>query len=558
MKQKNKKLIFFLHFFVDSVIYNYRVLGGSNMSIKLEYMNIKDCTNVYRNLSVAELTEFAVNRGEGTLSDKGALVVNTGKYTGRSPKDRFIVKQKSTENKINWGDVNLPVDESVFDELYSEVVEYLKAKDVFVFDGLVGAMKEYNLPIRVVCEYASQALFSNQLFRRPNSTDLIDFQPEFHVVSAPGFKARGKEHGVNSEAFIIVNFDKKIVLIGGTQYSGEIKKSIFSVMNFLLPEKGVMPMHCSANIGKDGNTAVFFGLSGTGKTTLSADPDRKLIGDDEHGWCEKGVFNFEGGCYAKTIKLNKEKEQEIYNAIKFGTILENVVLDSHKKPDYDSNKYTENTRAAYPLDYIDNVEKSGTGSNPNTIIFLTADAFGVMPPISKLSKEADMYHFMSGYTSKVAGTERGITEPKATFSACFGEPFMLMNPSVYAKLLGENIDKHNTEVYLVNTGWLNGGYGKGSRIKLSYTRAMVKAALEGKLKHVKYSKHPIFKVLIPSECPGVPKEILDPKNTWENKEEYDAKALKLAEKFKENFSKFKNVPQEIIEAGPEMRMLQYI
>ncbi|AKN33508.1 phosphoenolpyruvate carboxykinase [Clostridium carboxidivorans P7] len=527
------------------------------MELKLEYINIKSCKSVYRNLTVSELTEFAIKREEGILSNKGALVVNTGKYTGRSPKDRFIVKQNSIENKVNWGETNLPIDEIVFDKFYDEVTEYLENKDVFVFDGFVGAMKEYNLPIRVICENASQALFSNQLFRRPNLEDLTNFHPQFHVVSAPGFKAKGKEDGINSEAFIIINFDKKIILIGGTQYSGEIKKAIFSVMNFLLPEKGVLPMHCSANIGEDKKTAVFFGLSGTGKTTLSADPERKLIGDDEHAWCNDGIFNFEGGCYAKTIKLDKEKEHEIYNAIKFGTMLENVVLDENGQPDYNSNKYTENTRAAYPLEYVDNIEKSGMGGSPETIIFLTADAFGVMPPISKLSKEAAMYHFMSGYTSKVAGTERGINEPKATFSACFGEPFMLMNPSVYAELLGEKIDKYNTEVYLVNTGWLNGGYGRGNRIKLSYTRAMVKAALEGRLKDVEYLEHPIFKVLMPLECPGVPSEILNPKNTWEDKEEYDYKAVALAEKFKENFKKFKNVPKEIIEAGPEIKIVQY-
>ena len=527
------------------------------MNINLEYLNISNYKNLYRNLSVAELTEFAVKRGEAVLSDKGALVVNTGKYTGRSPKDRFIVKQESVENKINWGNVNLPIDEEVFNKLYDKVIEYLKEKDVFVFDGFVGAMKEYTLPIRVVCERASQAMFANQLFRRPSVADLMDFAPEFNVVSAPGFKANGAEDGINSEAFILVNFDKKVILIGGTQYSGEIKKSIFSIMNFLLPEKGVMPMHCSANIGDDGKTAVFFGLSGTGKTTLSADPERRLIGDDEHGWSEKGVFNFEGGCYAKAIKLDKEKEKEIYNAIKFGTILENVVLHNNRKPNYDSNMYTENTRAAYPLEYIENIEKSGVGGNPNTIIFLTADAFGVMPPISKLSKEAAMYHFMSGYTSKVAGTERGITEPKATFSACFGEPFMLMNPAVYAELLGEKIDKYNTEVYLVNTGWLSGGYGKGDRIKLSYTRAMVKAALAGNLTNAKFVEHPIFKISMPTECPGVPTEILNPRNTWEDKEEYDAKALELAEKFNENFKKFNNVPESIIKAGPETKEIQY-
>lgn len=528
------------------------------MNINLEYLNITDYKNLYRNLSVSELTEFTVNRGEAVLSDKGALVVNTGKYTGRSPKDRFIVKQKSVEDKINWGNVNLPIDEVVFNKLYDKVIEYLKEKDIFVFDGFVGAMKEYTLPIRVVCECASQAMFANQLFRRPTVSDLMNFVPKFNVISAPGFKANGAEDGINSEAFILVNFDKKVILIGGTQYSGEIKKSIFSIMNFLLPQKGVMPMHCSANIGMDSKTTVFFGLSGTGKTTLSADPERRLIGDDEHGWSDNGVFNFEGGCYAKTINLDKEKEKEIYGAIKFGTILENVVLHNNRRPDYDSNMYTENTRAAYPLEYIDNIEKSGVGGNPNTIIFLTADAFGVMPPIAKLSKETAMYHFMSGYTSKVAGTERGIMEPKATFSACFGEPFMLMNPAVYAELLGEKIDKYNTEVYLVNTGWLSGGYGKGSRIKLSYTRAMVKAALDGKLTNAKFDEHPVFKISIPTECPGVPSEILDPKNTWEDKEAYDAKVLELAEKFNENFKKFNNVSESIIKAGPEIRKVQYV
>jgi len=528
------------------------------MSINLEYLNINDYKNLYRNLSVPELTEFAINRGEGVLSDKGALVVNTGKYTGRSPKDRFIVKQKSVEGKINWGDVNLPINEVVFDKLYDKVVKYLKEKDIFVFDGFVGAMKEYTLPIRVVCEYASQAMFANQLFRRPNVADLMNFVPEFNVIAAPGYKANGAEDGINSEAFILVNFDKKVVLIGGTQYAGEIKKAVFSIMNFLLPEKGVMPMHCSANIGKDNKTTVFFGLSGTGKTTLSADPERRLIGDDEHGWSDNGVFNFEGGCYAKTIKLDKEKEKEIYGAIKFGTLLENVVLNNNRIPDYESNKYTENTRAAYPLEYIDNIEKSGVGGNPNTIIFLTADAFGVMPPIAKLSKEGAMYHFMSGYTSKVAGTERGIIEPKATFSACFGEPFMLMNPAVYAELLGKKIDKYKTEVYLVNTGWLSGGYGKGDRIKLSYTRSMIKAALDGELTNAEFEEHPIFKILIPKECPGVPSEILDPRNTWGDKEAYDAKALELAEKFNENFKKFKNVSDSIVEAAPRLNEVQYV
>lgn len=517
---------------------------------ELKNMGITTSKNVYRNLSIPELVEKALERGEGVLSDTGALVVKTGKYTGRSPKDRFIVRQKSVDDKINWGDVNLPTTEEVFDNLYNKVMNYLKDKDLFVFDGYVGAMKEYSLPIRVVNELASQALFSNQLFRRLNKEELENHKPEFTVIAAPGYKCRGKEDGVNSEAFVLINFDKKIILIGGTHYAGEIKKSVFSVMNYLMPEKNVFPMHCSANVGQDGNTAIFFGLSGTGKTTLSADPERQLIGDDEHGWCDKGVFNFEGGCYAKTIRLDKEKEADIYNALKFGSLLENVVLDENRTPDYDDGRYTENTRGAYPINYINNVKLDGIGKQPNTVIFLTADAFGVIPPISKLTKEAAMYHFMSGYTSKLAGTERGITEPQATFSACFGEPFMLRNPAVYAELLGEKMKENDTEVFLVNTGWIAGGYGVGPRMNLKYTRAMVRAAIEGKLRDVEYEEHPIFKILMPKSCPNVPSELLNPKNTWEDKEAYDKKAKELAQKFEENFKKFKDVPDEIKNAGP--------
>ncbi|WP_125154711.1 phosphoenolpyruvate carboxykinase (ATP) [Clostridium rectalis] len=520
------------------------------MGISLEYLGIKKCKNLFRNLPVSTLIEMSVNKGEGVLCENGALVVDTGKYTGRSPEDRFIVKQKSTEEKINWGKVNKPTTEEVFNKLYDEVIKYLEDKDLFIFDGFVGTMREHNLPTRIVCEYAYQSLFVHQLFVRPSKEELENFIPEFSVIAAPGFKSKGKEDGVNSEAFVLINFDKKVVLIGGTKYAGEIKKSMFTVMNFLLPEQGVFPMHASSNIGKKGDTAIFFGLSGTGKTTLSADPFRKLIGDDEHGWCQDGVFNFEGGCYAKTIKLSRENEKEIFDAIKFGTLLENVVLDEHKKPNYDDGSRTENTRAAYPINYIDNAELTGTGSIPSTIIFLTADAFGVMPPISKLTKEQAMYHFMSGYTSKVAGTERGITEPKATFSACFGEPFMPMNPSIYAQLLGEKIEKYGTNVFLVNTGWLYGGYGKGDRIKLSYTRAMITAALEGKLERVEFNEHPIFKILMPNECEGVPKEILNPENTWENKVDYKKMAMGLANRFIENFKKFKNVPDDIRKAGP--------
>lgn len=522
------------------------------MSENISCINIENNGTLHCNLPVSELVKYSLERNEGILAENGALVINTGKYTGRSPKDRFIVKQSSIENKINWGNINIPISEDVFLNLYNKVNAYLKNKDLFVFNGFVGAMKEYRLPIRVVCECASQAMFANQIFIRPTNDELENHVPEFTIISVPNFKARGKEDKVNSEAFIMVNFDRKIILIGGTQYSGEIKKSMFSVMNFLMPLKGVFPMHCSANMGQDGDTTVFFGLSGTGKTTLSADPERKLIGDDEHGWCDSGIFNFEGGCYAKTIKLSKEREKEIYNAIKFGTVLENVVLDGHNIPDYDDSSRTENTRAAYPVEFIENAELSGLGKIPKTIIFLTADAFGVMPPICRLTKETAMYYFMSGYTSKVAGTERGIVEPVATFSACFGEPFMLMNPSVYAKLLGDKIEKYKTEVYMINTGWLAGGFGKGDRIRLSYTRSMVKAAIEGKLKTIKYVEHPVFKVMMPIECPNVPSDILNPRNTWKNKEAYDIKAEELAQRFCENFKKFKNVPKEVVNAGPRV------
>lgn len=518
--------------------------------MNLNYLGINKFAKIYRNFSPASLVEEAIKNGEGTLSSSGALVVNTGKYTGRSPKDRFIVKEPSVSELINWGDTNLPISEEVFDNLYSQVINYLEDKKLYIFDGYVGAMKDYSMNIRVINEYASEALVATQLFRRYDENNLNDFKEDFTLIAAPGFKAKGAEDGVNSEAFIIINFDKKIILIGGTQYAGEIKKSVFSVMNFILPTKGILPMHCSANTGSDGNTAIFFGLSGTGKTTLSADPERKLIGDDEHGWCESGIFNFEGGCYAKTIKLDKDKEVEIYEALKFGALLENVVLNDKKEPLFDDDSLTENTRGAYPIEYIKNVELSGVGVNPNTIIFLTADAFGVIPPISKLSKEGAMYHFMSGYTSKLAGTERGITKPKATFSACFGEPFMLMKPEVYAKLLGEKIADNNTEVYLVNTGWTGGEYGVGNRMNLTYTRAMVKAAVEGALKDAKFDYDQKFNVLIPREVPNVPSNILNPRNTWSDKEAYDRKSDELISQFHKNFEKFHGVSDEIIKAAP--------
>lgn len=517
----------------------------------IESLGIINSKNVYRNLPVSKLVEKAILRGEGSLTNTGALAVTTGKYTGRSPEDRFISDEPSVHNDIDWGKVNMPIGPEVFDRIYDKLAAYLQNREIFIFDGFAGADKEYRLPIRVINEYASQNLFMHNLLIRPGEEELKNFVPEFTLICAPGFKAVPGIDGTHSEAFILISFEKKAIIIGGSKYAGEMKKSVFTVMNYLLPRRNVLPMHCSANIGYDGDVALFFGLSGTGKTTLSADPDRKLIGDDEHGWCENGVFNFEGGCYAKCINLSMENEPQIWNAIKFGSVVENVIYSEDMEPDYSDSSLTENTRAGYPVDYIPNAELSGVGGHPKTIIFLTADAFGVLPPISKLTKEQAMYHFMSGYTSKLAGTERGITEPRATFSTCFGAPFMPYHPSVFAKLLGEKIQKYNSRVYLINTGWSGGPYGVGQRIKLKFTRAMVTAALEGKLDGVNYKLHPVFNVLVPETCPIVPDEILDPKITWKDPEQYEQSARALAKRFAENFKKFKNVPENIIGAGPK-------
>lgn len=520
--------------------------------LSLDLNEVLSSGKTHYNLSVAQLVEAAIRRGEGMLTASGALRAETGKYTGRSPKDKFIVDEPSVHDKISWGAVNQPIDEAKFDKLYHDVLEYLNGKELFVFDGFAGADPAYRLPIRVVNEYAWHNLFVHQLFVRPSAEELKEHQPGFTVIAAPGFEAKPAVHGTNSETFIIINFSQKTVLIGGTKYAGEMKKSIFSVMNYLLPEKQVLSMHCSANVGEKGDVALFFGLSGTGKTTLSADPNRRLIGDDEHGWSDKGVFNIEGGCYAKCINLSEEKEPQIWNAIKFGSVLENVVIDEETRiPDYDSGKLTENTRAAYPVDYIPGAMIPGTAGHPNVIVFLTADAFGVLPPIAKLTKEQAMYHFLSGYTSKLAGTERGVTEPEATFSTCFGAPFLPLQPSVYAEMLGEKISKHNVQVYLVNTGWSGGPYGVGKRMNLAYTRAMVTAAINGTLQDTDYTIDPVFGLAVPNEVPGVPSEVLMPRNTWANKEEYDQKAKELAARFVKNFAKFEGVAKEIAEAGPK-------
>ncbi|HLR02066.1 MAG TPA: phosphoenolpyruvate carboxykinase (ATP) [Virgibacillus sp.] len=527
-----------------------------NTKIESSYLqHLLTHDRIEHNLSVPKLVERILERGEGDLTSTGAITANTGKYTGRSPKDKFIVMDTFSKDKIDWGAVNQPIDESVFEKLLKKVTEYLKTKsELYSFKGFAGADKQYRLPIQVVNEYAWHNLFSQQLFITPTEEELDNHQSEFTIISAPNFQADPKVDGTNSEAFVIISFKQRIVLIGGTKYAGEMKKSIFSVMNCLLPERNVLPMHCSSNVGEEGDVALFFGLSGTGKTTLSADPYRRLIGDDEHGWSPNGIFNIEGGCYAKCINLSEKKEPQIHGAIRFGSVLENVVIDPNTRiPDYDNTTHTENTRAAYTLENMDNIVTPSISGHPSTIIFLTADASGTLPPISKLSKAQAMYHFLSGYTSKLAGTERGITQPTATFSACFGSPFLPLAPTAYAKMLGDKIDHYHVNVFLVNTGWTGGVYGTGSRIKLSYTRAMVHAALEGELNNVETTKDDIFGLSIPTHVPGVPDYLLVPENTWKDKEAYQAEARALADKFHDNFTKFRGTNHEIENAGPSYR-----
>ena len=507
---------------------------------------------IHRNLPVAKLVDLAVQKNEGIVTSTGSLSVKTGKYTGRSPDDRYIVFDDETHENVDWGKVNHQFPPGKFEKLFEKMKNFVDGKELYVFDGFIGADPENRLPIRVINDHAWQNLFARQLFVRPSAAELESHQPEFTLMCINDFEAIPEVDGTNSNVFIIIDFTKKIVIIGGTRYAGEMKKSMFSVMNYILPSRGVFPMHCSANIGKNGDTALFFGLSGTGKTSLSADPDRMLIGDDEHGWSEKGSFNFEGGCYAKCINLKQEAEPQIWDAIKSGSVLENVVIDKQTlKPYFDDNSLTENTRVAYPLDYIPGAVIPSLGGHPKVIIFLTADALGVLPPMSRLTKEGAMYHFMSGYTSKLAGTERGIKEPKAVFSECFAAPFMPRPASVYAKMLGEKINSHNAIVYLINTGWSGGPYGVGSRIKIKYSRAMITAALTGALDVVKYRHDDLFNLDIPTECLNVPPEILNPKNIWIDKDSYNLSAKKLAQMFIENFTKFKEAPEEIRNAGPK-------
>jgi len=528
---------------------------GSKASARagLDTHGIEPRKDVHWNLSPAHLYEHALARGEGRLAHMGGFAAVTAPHTGRSPNDKFTVDESSTRDSVDWGGVNVPLSEEHFLTLRDEVVVFLSEQELFVRDARAGAHPGHGLDLRVVTHNAWHSLFAYNMFLRPTAEKLSSFQPDFTVLHAPGFQADPARHGTNSGTFIVVNFKERQVVIGGSNYAGEIKKSIFSVLNFMLPDQGVLPMHCSANVGDEGDTALFFGLSGTGKTTLSADPERGLIGDDEHGWGESGIFNFEGGCYAKTINLSPEGEPEIYQATQmFGTILENVILDEDTREiDFAHGGITENTRASYPLHYIPNAVEPSVGGHPRNVVFLTADAFGVLPPISRLSPEQAMYHFVSGYTAKVAGTERGITEPKATFSACFGAPFLPRHPGEYAAMLGERLREHRSNVWLVNTGWSGGGYGVGSRMKLAHTRAMVSAALSGELDGVATEADPVFGLHIPAKVPGVPTEVLNPRATWAHGGEYDAAAAKLAAMFKENFNHFEaHVPHGVKEAGP--------
>ena len=506
------------------------------------------------NLNTAALYEEVVRRDEGVIAAEGPLACRTGQHTGRSPNDKFIVREPSSEGEVAWGKVNRSMDPAQFDTLHRDLLASLTGRELFVQDCFAGADPKYRLAVRIITEFAWHSLFVRHMFivdSGPGSPG--SNAPQFTVIDSPSFKAEPSRHGTNSDVVIAVHFAKKLVLIGGSSYAGEMKKSIFSILNYLLPLQNVLPMHCSANVGPAGDTALFFGLSGTGKTTLSSDHERMLIGDDEHGWSDRGVFNFEGGCYAKTIRLSAEAEPQIYATTRrFGTVLENVVVDPETRAlDLDDDRWTENTRAAYPIDFIDNAVRSGQAGHPRNVVMLTADAFGVLPPISRLTPEAAMYHFLSGYTAKVAGTEKGVTEPKATFSTCFGAPFLPLAPSRYARMLGERIAQHQSRVWLVNTGWTGGPFGVGRRMKIGYTRAMICAALSGALDSVGYERDPIFNLDIPASCPNVPSEVLKPRSTWSDGAAYDAQAAKLARMFVENFRAFEGgVSAEVLAAGP--------
>ena len=529
--------------------------GKKNPNASAAEVGLGKVGEIHWNLSPAELTEDTLAQDQGFLTENGTLAVKTGEFTGRSPKDRFIVKDALTQDAVWWGDINIPFDPEKFDKLHTRVTEYLNGKKIYARDSYVCADPRYRLNIRVYTEYSWSSLFASNLFLRPTESEIETFDADWTIICAPGFLADKEIDGTRQHNFAILNFTKKMVLIGGTAYTGEIKKSIFSALNFILPhQKQVLSMHCSANIGKDGDTAIFFGLSGTGKTTLSSDPNRKLIGDDEHGWSDDNVFNFEGGCYAKTINLSPEKEPQIYNAIRPGALLENIVVyPGTNKVNYDDGSITENTRVSYPIDFIDNIVIPSVGPLPKNIFYLTCDAYGVLPPISQLTTGQAMFHFISGYTAKVAGTEAGITEPQTTFSACFGAAFMPLHPTKYAELLGKKMKENNVKVWLVNTGWSGGSYGVGSRMSLKYTRALITAALNGELNNSEFKTHEVFGLSYPLSCPDVPSEILDARNTWNDKAAYDATAKKLANAFNKNFEKYADyATEELLSGAPKV------
>ena len=525
-------------------------LGNNIGSFGIDRHGLTGCGDVYWNLTPADLYEHAIRSKEGSLTAEGAIVCTTGRHTGRSPNDKFFVEDAETKGTIAWGKVNQRIDPAHFEALHRHVIEHCRNRSLYVRDMFAGADEATRIPIRIITEYAWHNLFAAQLFIRPTLDSSTSREPRFTVIDVPSCKADPKRHGTHSETFVVVNMSKQLVLIGGTAYAGEIKKSVFTIMNYLLPMAGVLSMHCSANVGRGGDVALFFGLSGTGKTTLSADPRRPLIGDDEHGWSARGVFNIEGGCYAKCIRLSRENEPQIFDSIRFGTVLENVAIDpSTRKADYDSEDVTENTRAAYPLDFISNAVIPSMAGHPKNVVFLTCDAFGVLPPISRLTKDQAMYHFLSGYTAKIAGTEAGVTEPQATFSACFGAPFLPLVPERYANLLGERLDQHGANCWLVNTGWSGGGVGVGHRIPLRYTRAIISAALAGRLADVEFEHESAFGLLIPRGCPDVPSEILAPRQTWSDKDGYSRKAVQLAALFGDNFKKFEDASPDVVQAG---------
>jgi phosphoenolpyruvate carboxykinase (ATP) len=528
--------------------------GFKSEKCGLNEIGIDNPDSVYWNLSPAELVEEGLRNNEGVLTNTGAFMCDTGKFTGRAPKDRYIVEDETTSETIWWGEINIPITQEKFDNLFNKIVKHLDGKKLYVKDAYAGSDKKYRLNLRVINTLAWHNLFCHNMFLRPTHPELKSFIPTFTVINAPDFLADPKMDGIKNPNFVIINLTKKVIIAGGTGYAGEMKKGIFSVLNYLLPQNHqVLSMHCSANIGEEGDTAIFFGLSGTGKTTLSADPQRGLIGDDEHGWTENGVFNFEGGCYAKAIDLTREKEPQIFDAIRFGAILENTRFkEGSRDVDYTNVSVTENTRTAYPIDHIDNAVIPSIGGIPKNIFFLTCDAYGVLPPISKLNKGQAMYHFISGYTAKVAGTEAGITDPQTVFSACFGAPFLPLHPTKYAEMLGKKMTDNHVNIWLVNTGWSGGPYGIGERMKLKYTRTMICSALEGSLQSSEFKKHDIFGIEFPTSCPNVPPEILDPKNTWKDKEGYDNKASYLAKAFIKNFSKYENFAnEEVLQGAPK-------